>query len=351
MPPSPILLLLLLAAYAHGGINADPTPTEPPDPRSKSIILVKVWSSIIFFVATFLARVSPHLLKRNERLIQVGAQFAGGVFLGTALLQFLSDSDQAFEHLKAKDKYDYYYPFAFLLASVGYLLTLLVDCIVLWVHRKQRRRSDGVTARLQGAIQQRKSISSIGTSQSQIPVDDATDQFTKALFVKATSFIDSVLLIILFCFQSVFQGISIGVTTTQNRVWRALWTVTLHKVFVAIAMGLSFLRTIPEPPLLSCIAYAFALAISCPVGVAIGIVIDATSPGIALDWIYAVFMGLASGVLVYVSVNHILSEGYLPQGRVSVDAPHHKFLAVLLGIAAVAVVMIWDTSNRAYGGG
>lgn len=149
MPPSPILLLLLLAAYVHGGINADPTPTEPPDPRSKSLILVKVWSSIIFFVATFLARVLPHLLKRNERLIQVGAQFAGGVFLGTALLQFLSDSDQAFDHLKAKDKF-YYYPFAFLLASVGYLLTLLIDCVVLWVHRKQRRSSDGVTVRLPG---------------------------------------------------------------------------------------------------------------------------------------------------------------------------------------------------------
>ncbi|KAE9457849.1 hypothetical protein C3L33_10248, partial [Rhododendron williamsianum] len=73
-------------------------------------------------------------------------------------------------------------------------------------------------------------------------------------------------IILILCLQSVFQGISIGVAATHARVWRALWNVTVHKVFAAIVMGLSFLRTVPEPPLLSRIAYAFSFAVSqlCP---------------------------------------------------------------------------------------
>ncbi|KAL7215227.1 hypothetical protein ACSBR1_027397 [Camellia fascicularis] len=330
------LLLFLLFSTAHGG-DAD-----PPDPRLKPLILVKIWCLVILFVTTFVAGISPYLVKWNEGLILLGTQFAGGVFLGTALMQFLSDSDDAFDSLISK-----HYPFAFMLGSVGFLIAMFADCVVLCVYRKQRSRD----VRVQGGIQQRKSSSGVGTSQSQIQVDDGTDHIMNTLFFNAISFGDSMLLIIALCFHSIFEGIAIGVMDTQSRAWRALWTVTLHKVFAAIAMGIALLRTILGHPLLSCTAYAFVFAISCPIGVAIGIVIDATAPGIVADWIYAIFMGLASGVFVYVSVDHLLFKGYLPEGTVSVDMPHHKFVAVVLGVAAIAVVMIWDTLSRAYGGG
>lgn len=145
------------------------------------------------------------------------------------------------------------------------------------------------------------------------------------------------------CFHSVFEGIAIGVADSKADAWRALWTVCLHKIFAAIAMGIALLRMIPNRPLLSCAAYAFAFAISSPIGVAIGIIIDATTQGVVADWIFAISMGLACGVFVYVSINHLLSRGYKPQKMVLVDKPHFKFLAVLLGVGAIAVVMIWDT--------
>lgn len=154
---------------------------------------------------------------------------------------------------------------------------------------------------------------------------------------------DSILLIVALCFHSVFEGIAIGVAETKADAWRALWTVCLHKIFAAIAMGIALLRMIPDRPLLSTVSYAFAFAISSPIGVAIGIIIDATTQGAVADWIYAISMGLACGVFVYVSINHLLSKGYNPQNtKVSADQPHYKFLAVLLGIAVIAVVMIWD---------
>lgn len=158
----------------------------------------------------------------------------------------------------------------------------------------------------------------------------------------AASLGDSVLLIVALCFHSVFEGIAIGVADTSKDAWKALWTVGLHKIFAAIAMGIALLRMIPDRPLLSTVAYAFAFAISSPIGVAIGIVIDATTQGAVADWIYAISMGVATGIFIYVSINHLLAKGYTPQMMVSADTPFYKLLAVTLGIGVIAVVMIWD---------
>jgi solute carrier family 39 (zinc transporter), member 1/2/3 len=54
-------------------------------------------------------------------------------------------------------------------------------------------------------------------------------------------------------------------------------------------------------------------------------------------------MGLATGIFVYVSINHLLSKGYRPQRPVAVDTPVGRWLAVVFGVAVIAVVMIWDT--------
>lgn len=306
-----------------------------PDLRSKSLILIKIWSLIIVFNLTFIAGTSSYLMKWNEGFILLGTQFAGGVFLGIALLQFLSDSNEYFEKLSSKD-----YPFAFMLAISGYLLTMLADCVCIYVYRKRRSRET--------VVQQRKTStniasSSIGTSQSRIQVvDDGFDQYVDPTFFSTSSFGDSILLIVMLSFHSVYEGITIGIAGTSSRAWRALWVVTLHKIFAAVAMGIALLRTIPDHPLMSCAAYSFVFAVSTPIGVVIGIVIDATVQEVVADWIYGISIGISSGVFLYVSINHLVSKGYSPQRKVLVDTPQHKFLAVLVGVAVIAITIIWE---------
>ena len=96
----------------------------------------------------------------------------------------------------------------------------------------------------------------------------------------------SILLIVALCFHSVFEGIAIGVAETKDDAWKALWTISFHKIFAAIAMGVALLRMIPNRLFLLCAAYAFAFAISSPIGVAIGIIIYATTQGAVADWIF-----------------------------------------------------------------
>ncbi|KAE8704304.1 Zinc transporter 2 [Hibiscus syriacus] len=335
-------LSFFLSATCHGGNDDDDDKAAGESNeashnlRSKSLILVKIWCLILVFTGTFIGGVSPYFLKWNQGFLVLGTQFAGGVFLGTAMMHFLSDANEAFGDLTTEE-----YPFAFMLACAGYLFTMLADCVVSHVYGKHQGSFNNGDLELRGAEKSKTHPHVHGDP----PVGNGTDTACaqSSSLANASSYGDSVLLIIALCFHSVFEGIAIGVAETEADAWRALWTISLHKIFAAIAMGIALLRMIPDRPLLSCIAYAFAFAISSPVGVAIGIVIDATAQGAVADWIFAISMGLACGVFIYVSINHLLSKGYMPLKTVSVDTPHHKFLSVLLGVGVIAVVMIWDT--------
>ncbi|MQM11413.1 hypothetical protein Taro_044321 [Colocasia esculenta] len=343
------VLLLSVSVSGHGGGHDDDdadagdegaAAEAPPNLRARALVLVKIWCLILVFVGTFVGGISPYFFKWNEAFLALGTQFAGGVFLGTALMHFLSDAAETFGDLTEKE-----YPFAYMLASAGYLLTMLADCVISGVVTRQRvRGGDTGGAREDSADGggSPKTDSNGGYSRTDVEAKAQKHDHVAQSLAYAGSLGDSMLLIVALCFHSVFEGIAIGVAKDQAGAWRALWTVSLHKVFAAIAMGIALLRMIPDRPFLSCAAYAFAFAISSPIGVAIGIIIDATTQGRVADWIYAISMGFACGIFVYVSINHLLAKGYKPERPLRLDTPFNRWLAVVLGVGIIAVVMIWD---------
>ncbi|KAL9269918.1 Zinc transporter 2-like protein [Drosera capensis] len=332
-----LLIFLLLSIITTVQGDGDDEDASKPNLRAKSLILTKIWCLIIVFFATFLGGVSPCFFKWNDSFLVLGTQFAGGVFLGTAMMHFLSDSNETFGDLTSKG-----YPFAFMLACAGYLITMLADVVILYVYGKRRAARRGAGDGIEGGLSRVKSDNDNTNQHSFSQAHESTGHFPTQL-AAASSVGDTILLIIALCFHSVFEGIAIGVAETKADAWKALWTISLHKIFAAVAMAIALLRMIRDRPLLSCTIYAFLFAISSPIGVGIGIAVDATTEGATADWIYAISMGLACGVFVYVSINHLLSKGYVPERRVVVDAPFFKFLAVLIGVGVIAVVMIWDT--------
>ncbi|MFS7985534.1 putative zinc/iron permease [Helianthus anomalus] len=131
-----IILLLVLSASAHSGGDHDDDDNDnasiavqKPNLQEKSLILVKILCFVLIFIGTFVGGVSPYFLKWNEEFLVLGAQFAGSVFLGTAMMHFLSDSNEMFEELTSVE-----YPFAFMLACGGYLLTMLADSVISYVY-------------------------------------------------------------------------------------------------------------------------------------------------------------------------------------------------------------------------
>ncbi|KAJ0575556.1 putative zinc/iron permease [Helianthus annuus] len=325
-----LVFLHLSLTYGHGGADHDEEDETPHNLRAKGLVLVKVYCLIIMFFSTFAGGVSPYFYRWNETFLLLGTQFAGGVFLGTSLMHFLSDSNETFRDLTKKT-----YPFAFMLASAGYLLTMLGDCVIVYVTRRSVGVGVGVGVggggenKVAGEVEEGRMVG--GDHGAHHPV-----------LVKTSSLSDTILLILALCFHSIFEGIAVGVSSTKAEAWRNLWTISLHKIFAAIAMGIALLRLIPKRPFLLTVAYSFAFGISSPIGVGIGIAIDATTEGPTADWIYAISMGIACGVFVYVAIHHLISKGFKPQQDSYFDTPFFKFLAVLLGVGVIAVVMIWD---------
>ncbi|XP_062211524.1 zinc transporter 2-like isoform X2 [Phragmites australis] len=333
-------------AWAHGGGGGDSDPDADadgggakPDLRARGLVAAKLWCLAVVFAGTLAGGVSPYFMRWNEAFLALGTQFAGGVFLGTALMHFLSDANETFGDLLP----DSGYPYAFMLACAGYAVTMLADVVISFVVSRGRRTAPG--GGVAAGLEEGKASATNGTSSEPQTAEahGSSDRSVASMLRNASTLGDSVLLIFALCFHSVFEGIAIGVAETKADAWKALWTISLHKIFAAIAMGIALLRMLPNRPLLSCFAYAFAFAISSPIGVGIGIVIDATTQGRVADWIFAVSMGLATGIFIYVSINHLLSKGYRPQRPVAVDTPVGRWLAVVIGVAVIAVVMIWDT--------
>ncbi|KAE9463556.1 hypothetical protein C3L33_04538, partial [Rhododendron williamsianum] len=192
-----LLISTLLLSLHLSQTTADEDQISTVDLHSSGLILVKIYCLIILFTTTFAGGVSPYFYRWNESFLLLGTQFAGGVFLGTSLMHFLSDSVQTF--------------------------------------------------------------------------------------------------------------------ATKGEAWKNLWTISLHKIFAAISMGIALLRMLPKRPFLTTAAYSFAFAISSPLGVGIGIAIDATTQGPGADWTYAISMGLACGVFIYVAINHLIAKGFKPQ--------------------------------------
>ncbi|XP_037416252.1 zinc transporter 1-like [Triticum dicoccoides] len=293
--------------------------------RSRGLIAVKVWCLVILLVFTFLGGVSPYFYRWNEAFLLLGTQFAAGIFLGTALMHFLAGSTSTFNALTHSP-----YPFSFMLACAGFLLTMLSDVAIVAVANRQR---------VNQAAPIQKDAEEEGESTSAGPVAAHAHPM---LMTATSSFEDAILLIFALCFHSIFEGIAIGVSATKGEAWRNLWTIGLHKIFAAVAMGIALLRMIPKRPFLMTVLYSLAFAVSSPVGVGIGIAIDATAEGPAADWTYAISMGIATGIFVYVAINHLMARGYRPQQPNYFDKPIFKFLGVLTGVAVMAVVMIWD---------
>lgn len=74
----------------------------------------------------------------------LGTQFAGGVFLATALMHFLSDADETFRDLltaEGESEPSPAYPFAYMLACAGYMLTMFADSIIAHVYSKTQSSS------------------------------------------------------------------------------------------------------------------------------------------------------------------------------------------------------------------
>lgn len=211
-----LITLSLLLSLHLSQTNADEDQTTV-DLHSKGLLLVKTYCLIILFITTFAGGVSPYFYRWNESFLLLGTQFAGGVFLGTSLMHFLSDSVQTFGDLTTKS-----YPFSYMLAAAGYLLTMFGDCVVVFVTTRSGERD--VKVELEGGEGRKDEEEAVEERKEEV---GSTHTHLNPVMVGTTSLGDAILLILALCFHSVFEGIAVGVAGTYT-----YWSSTLRRIFI-----------------------------------------------------------------------------------------------------------------------
>lgn len=128
-----VLLSLLELGEAHAE-HAIEGSDVGLDLRRRSLVVAKSSALVVVFGVAFLGSIIPYFFRRSSSFLLLGTQFAGGVFLTTALMHFFMDSDVTFKHLLPTTAYS----FTAMFTIAGFLLTMLADVMV---HRVYNRRA------------------------------------------------------------------------------------------------------------------------------------------------------------------------------------------------------------------
>ncbi|XP_033750753.1 zinc transporter ZIP1-like [Pecten maximus] len=358
----------------------------------------KVVAIFVVFGITFFFGVSPiWLLKllsnkmenisRLQYLVSMTNCFAGGVFLGTAILHLIQESMETV----AEALPELEFPLSGVLIGTGFFIVLGIEHAIglfskdedspfldhghdhgLKSHNKeyQTRESRVVpqegstfantTPPLTSATQNgdnQAGISPLGhqttgeTTFSNVDMPHAsTPTVSVAIKEGKSTIIDTsgdgrskttrrirvVILVIALSIHMIFEGMAIGLQDTVSNTWTLVAAISIHKAVIVFSVTLK-MKEIVEGNL-RIILYILYLSLVSPIGIAIGIAVTSTGSGneSAQNTSSGILQSLAAGTFLYVTFFEIL------QKELSNGYSLLKVFLTLLGFAAMAALKVLD---------
>ncbi|KAL4641888.1 zinc transporter ZIP1-like [Arapaima gigas] len=247
--------------------------------------------------------------------------FAGGVFLAACLLDIIPDylSDIGVE-LEARGLNGTSFPLPEFIMACGFFIVLILERVVqnFTSHQGEEHapliptvghghghgHGHGVSSDLEGSTQH-------------VHVD-----------FQAHSSFRSFMLFLSLSLHSVFEGLAIGLQTTDSKVLEICIAILVHKSIIVFSLSVKLVQSVVKP--LWVAAYVSVFALMSPLGIAIGIsVMEAQLTAGAL--IQAVLEGLAAGTFVYITFLEIL-----PHELNSSERQLLKVFFILVGFSVMA---------------
>ncbi|XP_012732613.2 zinc transporter ZIP1 isoform X2 [Fundulus heteroclitus] len=249
--------------------------------------------------------------------------FAGGVFLAACLLDIIPDylSDISAE-LDAQ-KLETSFPLPEFIMAAGFFTVLILEKMVLSF--RQMRGAHGERAPL---------LSENGHSHSHSGAVTTPDLESSGHHVhvdfQAHSPFRSFMLFLSLSLHSVFEGLAIGLQSTDSKVLEICIAILVHKSIIVFSLSVKLVQSAVRPFWIA--AYIGVFALMSPLGIAIGIsVMEARLAAGAL--IQAVLEGLAAGTFIYITFMEILPHELNSAGNQVL-----KVLFILLGFTIMAAL-------------
>ncbi|XP_068170374.1 zinc transporter ZIP1 [Antennarius striatus] len=247
--------------------------------------------------------------------------FAGGVFLAACLLDIIPDylSDINAE-LDAR-KFETNFPLPEFIMASGFFAVLIVERIVL--NCKEVRSPRGETEALlpgrngHGHRHGHAADGDLEGSGHHVHVD-----------FQAHSPFRSFMLFLSLSLHSVFEGLAIGLQSTDSKVLEICIAILVHKSIIVFSLSVKLVQSAVGP--LWVVAYITVFALMSPIGIGIGIgVMEAQLAAGPL--IQAILEGLAAGTFVYITFLEILPHELNSPGKQLL-----KVVFILLGFSIMA---------------
>ncbi|XP_023121055.1 zinc transporter ZIP1 [Amphiprion ocellaris] len=293
------------------------------------LLQVKVGALIGLLLLTLLFGFIPARVKwfrdtdgtdTHRTVLSLISCFAGGVFLAACLLDiipdYLSDINTELDARKVETSF----PLPEFIIAAGFFTVLILERIVL--NCRELRGSHAERAPL---IPDNRNSHGVTTS----PDLESSGHHVHVDF-QAHSPFRSFMLFLSLSLHSVFEGLAIGLQSTDSKVLEICIAILVHKSIIVFSLSVKLVQSAVRP--LWVAAYIGVFAVMSPLGIAIGIsVMEAELAAGAL--IQAVLEGLAAGTFVYITFLEILPHELNSPGRQLLKA-----LFILLGFSIMAAL-------------
>lgn len=352
------------------------------------VVVMKILSLIVLTTSTLLSGLLPmrlmkcmsHSVLKHHDFIQYilsGLRcFCGGVFLATVFLHLIPETRLIINNVTKQMGSNPKYPLAELLTMAGFYAVLFTEQLIMLLYRKHTtERDDGLTqktevkcsnmelTRNRGSVPGGTSLNSLENQDQEanltnlldesdievkeshepaIELDESPPDLELKNVVTVLSrgddsrrhHIRSVIFIIALSFHGVFEGMALGLQTTESNVWTVCFSIIVHKCVRSFGHGLQMTKSNEKQSMIFlCIG---ASAVISAVGIVIGIVIssgamlysDANVP-------HAILQSLATGTILYIVFFDILYKDMGVEGdirRTSCTFVGFAFMAVLFAI-------------------
>jgi len=259
---------------------------------------------------------------------------AAGLVLAVGYIHSIPDAVQIFQDAFPEQTQTAQYAWGGFCAMLGSLITFFAEE---YVHR-----NIGRFATVHGADHSHSDDSSKQLEESS---DSTVSKDTKIADMAAIAekemgyYTELYVLLFGLSFHSIFVGIALGVSND----WGLFAAIVFHQFFEGFALGARVARAGFRSKL-HIWFLDLVYATSAPIGIAIGIGIEAAIAhnDVAYNCVDGIFQGLSSGILIYVSLIHMMKE--------EMDRPEFKkggsllvimYVGFLLGAGFMAVIGIW----------
>ena len=283
-------------------------------------------------------------------MLSVIACFGAGVFFGAYMMHLAPDVEHLLQVYWLQPA-DIDYPFPQLLVGLGFFMLVFIEQAMHSLNDIVDKKADkdqvdkvsydnsGIQIEVGGApvptvevpVKIEGGDSTKGLPESASQVSLATSE-TELVQKKKMGAMKAVVMFVALSSDCIFEGLSLGLQSTEAGVWNLVIAILSHEVVIAFMLGLELLKHYTPKQVFW---LGFFYAMTNPIGISTGTAIHATMGG---DEVFEVVSGilqaLCGGVFIYVTFIEILSREFVGSSSII------KTSAVFIGFAVMALLKL-----------